>query len=71
MRKFKFTVIYIEDNKLKHKQVSSFSAPCACEELKEMKPNAEVIEAGLGSVTKEYWNKLLEAFKENKIFIGE
>ena len=30
MRKFRFSVIYIEDNKLKHKQISSCCAECAC-----------------------------------------
>lgn len=58
MRKFRFCVIYIEDNKLKHKQISSYSAFLACEDFKELKPNAIVLEAGLGSVSKEGWKNL-------------
>ena len=64
MRKFRFCVIYIEDNKLKHKQINSFSAHCAMEDFKELKPNAIVVEAGLGSVSKEYWQFLKQKEKE-------
>lgn len=60
MRKFRFCVIYIEGGKIKHKQISAYSAPCAIEDFKLLKPNAQVLEAGLGCVSKEYWKVLKE-----------
>lgn len=60
MRKFRFCVIYIEDGKIKHKQISAYAAPCAIEDFKLLKPNAQVLEAGLGCVSKEYWKALKE-----------
>lgn len=64
MRKFRFCVIYVDEGKLKHKQISSFSAPCAMEDFKELKPDVTVLEAGLGSVSKEYWSFLKQKEKE-------
>ena len=62
MRKYPFTVIYIENGNLKHKQIRDFDAICATETFKEIKPNVEVLEAGLGTVSKEYWNELKKNF---------
>ena len=64
MRKFRFSVIYIEDNKLKHKQISSCCAECACMYFKELHPNVEVIEAGLGSINIECWKTVKANEKE-------
>ena len=64
MRKFRFTVIYIENNKLKHKQISSFSAECACMDFEELHPNIEVLAAGLGSINMEWWKALKANEKE-------
>ena len=64
MRKFRFSVIYIEDNKLKHKQISSWSAECAFMDFKELHPNVEVLEAGLGSINKEWWKTVKVNEKE-------
>ena len=60
MRKFRFCVIYIEDGKIKHKQINAFSAPCATKDFKLLKPNSIVLEAGFGCVSKEYWKALKE-----------
>lgn len=68
MRKFRFTVIYIENRKLKHKQINAYSAFLACEDFKELKPSAEVLEAGLGSVKRESWHALKA--KEQEIVKG-
>lgn len=67
MRKFRFCVIYVEGKKIKHKQINTYSAAVAVEEFKELKPNAIVLEAGLGCVSKEYWKALKE--KENEIVV--
>ena len=67
MRKYPFTVIYIEDGNLKHKQIRDFSAFCATETFQEMKPNVEVLEAGLGVVSKEYWNELKKNFDNTQL----
>lgn len=64
MRKFRFSVIYIENNKLKHKQISSWSAECACMDFEELYPNVEVIEAGLGSINMEWWKTVKANEKE-------
>lgn len=67
MRKYPFTVIYIEDGNLKHKQIRDFSAFCAIETFQEMKPNVEALEAGLGAVSKEYWNELKKNFDNTQL----
>ena len=64
MRKFRFSVIYIEDNKLKHKQISSWSAECACMDFEELHPNVEVLEAGLGGINMEVWKTIKANEKE-------
>lgn len=64
MRKFAFSVIYIENNQLKHKQIKSYAAMEALEEWKVLHPNTIPLSAGLGSVSKEYWKVLKEHEKE-------
>ena len=64
MIKLIFTVIYIKDKKLKHKQISSYSAFLACEEFEELNPSAIVLEAGLGSINKEAWKRIKDKEKE-------
>lgn len=62
MRKFPFTVIYIdENNKLRHKQIRDYSAVCACYTFEELYPKVEVLEAGLGSINKESWKEFVKS----------
>lgn len=65
-RKFRFSVIYIKDGKLKHKQVMSYAAFCAVEEFQEANPDVEVLEAGLGSINKEVWKEVAKEFEKQK-----
>ena len=64
MRKFRFTVIYIQDEQLKHKQINAYHAKLACEDFEELNPNATVLEAGLGSINKEAWKEIKAHEKE-------
>lgn len=73
MRKFNFSVIYIENDKLKHKQIKAYAATEAFEEWKISFPNTVPLSAGLGTVNKEYWKaikereeEIVKANKENK-----
>lgn len=67
MRKYPFTVIYIdENNKLRHKQIRDYSAVCACYTFQELYPKVEVLEAGLGSINKESWNKFVKSTDTSK-----
>lgn len=62
MRKYPFTVIYIdENNKLRHKQIRDYSAVCACYTFQELHPKVEVLEAGLGSIDKESWKEFVKS----------
>ena len=64
MRKFNFSVIYIENDKLKHKQIKAYSAAEAFEEWKMSFPNTVPLSAGLGTVNKEYWKTIKEHEEE-------
>lgn len=58
MRKFTFTVLFVENDKIKHRQIKSYSAFCAMEDFKDQNPNTIPFGAGLGSVNKAYWAEL-------------
>lgn len=64
MRKVRFTVIYIENEQLKHKQINAYHAQLACEDFEELNPNSIVLEAGLGSINKEAWKEIKAHEKE-------
>lgn len=64
MRKFRFTVIYIDGEQLKHKQINAYHAQLACDEFEELNPNVIVLEAGLGSINKEAWKEIKAHEKE-------
>lgn len=73
MRKFRYTIIYIENEQLKHKQVNAYHAQLACYDFERLNPNTIVLEAGLGSINNVAWKELkahekeiIKDFMENK-----